>query len=518
MRKGIACGNCNTIKGSLKEYSCATGEYQCKSCGAKGDILSDQDNKLWLVPNTSDFNKDSNSKLPVKNLRLLNNNKTLNNEWRSFIPKVVKEKVPEWTIVSIIDIYSVTNKMLAVSKGKNWMELRNFINKLNIIFEEFSEDYTPKKEVEDNEKEKNENPTLLKKKIFSKEQDRLTEELIYEEWRNFVPLVLKKHIPQWKTISRELMYQRAKEIMATSREKEWLEIANLVDKLDEIVDQEKDEEDIVNPLEVISKYQYRKENIGQKIQKLRDESWREKIPNVIKKYISNWQSELMEDVYNKSKLLMSDETGDNLTKIRNFVADLSQYVFENDMYEEAEEEQQKSEFTDESAEYIMSLIEIIILPHLEVLDKVQQKGGKILFSDLWNKPFNESLKKDVKDRDGWKCVVCETEVDLHVHHKIPRNLGGIHHKDNLVTLCASCHGAVETADIQRAFNKCWANYKKNKISKNIYEEVSRDKQLLKEEVETMLDKLLVELNNKEEFKLMSDVGGIIKRLEVIFYE
>ncbi|MCJ7989303.1 hypothetical protein MUB15_08335 [Priestia sp. OVS21] len=80
-------------------------------------------------------------------------------------------------------------------------------------------------------------------------------------------------------------------------------------------------------------------------------------------------------------------------EIRNFVADLSQYVFENDMYEEAEEEQQKSEFTDESAEYIMSLIEIIILPHLGVLDRVQQKGGKILFSDLWNKPFNESLKK-----------------------------------------------------------------------------------------------------------------------------
>lgn len=99
-----------------------------------------------------------------------------------------------------------------------------------------------------------------------------------------------------------------------------------------------------------------------------------------------------------------------------------------------------------------------------------------------------------------------------MHHKIPRNLEGIHHKDNLVTLCASCHGAVETADIQYAFNKCRVNYKKNKISKNIYEEVSKDKQLSKEEVETMLDKLLVELNNKEEFKLMNDVGGIIKRL------
>ncbi|MGR5911350.1 HNH endonuclease [Bacillus cereus] len=57
-----------------------------------------------------------------------------------------------------------------------------------------------------------------------------------------------------------------------------------------------------------------------------------------------------------------------------------------------------------------------------------------LYGDLWNVPFKESLKVEVKDRDDWKCVIaCET--DLHVHHKIPRKLGAYYHKDNLVTLC-----------------------------------------------------------------------------------
>lgn len=446
----------------------------------------------------------------------MNNSTTLSEEWRNLIPTIVKEKVPKWSTVSIDYIYSVTSEMLIAAREKDWLELRNFIDKLNVIFEEIPQGYIFKEEVEDIDRD--ENVILMKENIFSEEKDKLKEELIFEEWRNFVPEVLKKQIPEWMTISRELMYERAKEIMVTSREKEWFEITDLIDKLDEIVDQEMDEEDIVNPLEIIDKYQYGKGNSGQKIQQLRDESWREKIPKLIKKHIPNWQSESMEGIYNKSKLLMNEESGKNLAEIRNFVAELSQYVFESYMYDEDEEEQEASEFTDESAEYIMSLIEIIILPHLEVLDRVQQRGGKIMFGNLWNKPFNDSLKKEVKDRDGWKCVVCETEIDLHVHHKIPRNLGGIHHKDNLVTLCASCHGAVETADIQHAFNKCLANYRRNKVSKNIYEEISKDKQLLKGEVESMLDKLLVELNNKEEFKLVNDVGGIIKRLEVIFYE
>jgi hypothetical protein len=72
---------------------------------------------------------------------------------------------------------------------------------------------------------------------------------------------------------------------------------------------------------------------------------------------------------------------------------------------------------------------MIILPRLEVMDIVQTGGGDVMLANLWDKPFTESLKVKVKDRDHWICVICESETDLHVHHKIPRNLGYLHKND-----------------------------------------------------------------------------------------
>lgn len=86
------------------------------------------------------------------------------------------------------------------------------------------------------------------------------------------------------------------------------------------------------------------------------------------------------------------------------------------------------------------------------------------------------------------------------------------------TLCASCHGAIETADIKLAFKKCLANYKKKKYSHISRQSLSQDKKLLKEEVENGLDSLLFELNNKEEHKLVEDLIGIMNRLDIIFYD
>ncbi|KAA0566126.1 HNH endonuclease [Bacillus sp. CH30_1T] len=139
------------------------------------------------------------------------------------------------------------------------------------------------------------------------------------------------------------------------------------------------------------------------------------------------------------------------------------------------------------------------------------------FSNLWNKSFTEQLKQEVKERDDWRCVVCVSETDLHVHHKIPRDKGCIHHLYNLVTLCSSCHSAIETADVNKAFNKCLINYKKNKYSHNKTLNISIDKKLFREEVEGALDSLLLQLKKIEEHELMEEVVGVMKRLEVIFY-
>lgn len=55
----------------------------------------------------------------------------------------------------------------------------------------------------------------------------------------------------------------------------------------------------------------------------------------------------------------------------------------------------------------------------------------------WRKTRAAVLK-----RDGRKCVECGNAVegsDAHVHHKLPRALGGSDDADNLITLCSTCH-------------------------------------------------------------------------------
>ena len=44
-------------------------------------------------------------------------------------------------------------------------------------------------------------------------------------------------------------------------------------------------------------------------------------------------------------------------------------------------------------------------------------------------------------RDNRTCAIhaCREEVDLTVHHILPRAWGGTHHPGNLVTLCTRCH-------------------------------------------------------------------------------
>ncbi len=54
--------------------------------------------------------------------------------------------------------------------------------------------------------------------------------------------------------------------------------------------------------------------------------------------------------------------------------------------------------------------------------------------------FTEAQKKEIKERDGYKCVICgkgpKEGVELHVDHTKPKDLGGEATIDNGETLCA----------------------------------------------------------------------------------
>jgi ATP-dependent DNA helicase RecQ len=55
-----------------------------------------------------------------------------------------------------------------------------------------------------------------------------------------------------------------------------------------------------------------------------------------------------------------------------------------------------------------------------------------------------SVRQLVLERDGHACVACSERLvgrDAHVHHVIPRALGGSDHPSNLISLCSGCHAA-----------------------------------------------------------------------------
>ena len=57
----------------------------------------------------------------------------------------------------------------------------------------------------------------------------------------------------------------------------------------------------------------------------------------------------------------------------------------------------------------------------------------------FERDVSEKTKKEVKKRDGGCCLVCGSTYQLEVDHRIALMNGGDNSKDNLGTLCDSCH-------------------------------------------------------------------------------
>jgi len=265
------------------------------------------------------------------------------------------------------------------------------------------------------------------------------------------------------------------------------------------------------PLDIIAMInKYMSNNI--EANKQLDESWRKLTPKIIKFKIKDWNSAPIERVYEQAKTIMENSTGRERGTILPFVVELSQIIFDNQ-----EEIGISQDYTrDEINDLIMSRVEMIILPHLEMLDIISQRQGEIPFTQFDDVPLTDTIKEQVLVRDGQKCVLCGVRTDLHVQHKIPLDTGGINHQANLVTLCSPCGEAIKTADVQYAFKRCTANYDEQH-NLGSQEPLSSDIEELKEEVEKILDGLATELENMKKSKLTNDVMDVKKRLEIIFH-
>lgn len=153
---------------------------------------------------------------------------------------------------------------------------------------------------------------------------------------------------------------------------------------------------------------------------------------------------------------------------------------------------------------IRSLVLILIEPRLQV----EKEFG--FYHDVNQEHFSENLKEYVRKRDGYKCVICDYDQNLEVHHKIPRRLGGINHEDNLVTLCTSCHRAIETGDVDHATNKCFERYAKNHGRISLADYAKVDRKRLQKEINQKLDELF------EDITKHADTKDIVKKIDLTF--
>lgn len=55
------------------------------------------------------------------------------------------------------------------------------------------------------------------------------------------------------------------------------------------------------------------------------------------------------------------------------------------------------------------------------------------------KPIPNSLRKQVFERDGYRCILCGDHHDLEADHKYPESLGGEATLENMQTLCKPCN-------------------------------------------------------------------------------
>ena len=81
----------------------------------------------------------------------------------------------------------------------------------------------------------------------------------------------------------------------------------------------------------------------------------------------------------------------------------------------------------------------------DVLDDGIRVGGikgvgtdAVLIQSLFNE-FWKARKKQVFDRDGYKCVECGSPFQIECDHIVNRSQRGNSSMENLATLCRKCH-------------------------------------------------------------------------------
>jgi hypothetical protein len=81
------------------------------------------------------------------------------------------------------------------------------------------------------------------------------------------------------------------------------------------------------------------------------------------------------------------------------------------------------------------------MEHARSLLNVEQNGGSVdtASGGRVRRPIPREVKRIVFERDGGRCVECDSDFDLQYDHVIPHSMGGAESVANLQLLCSPCN-------------------------------------------------------------------------------
>lgn len=62
--------------------------------------------------------------------------------------------------------------------------------------------------------------------------------------------------------------------------------------------------------------------------------------------------------------------------------------------------------------------------------------------------INNTRRKAIYRREGYRCALCDNARYIQIHHIIPRSQGGGNHPHNLIALCSDCHALAHGLDLR----------------------------------------------------------------------
>lgn len=114
----------------------------------------------------------------------------------------------------------------------------------------------------------------------------------------------------------------------------------------------------------------------------------------------------------------------------------------------------------------------------------KQKYADYRATDYWKQVVHE-----VKARAGWRCQICNSQHDLHAHHRTYENRGReLAHLDDLVCLCRRCHAIFHGVE-EKAAKVRHAEQRRN-MKPNGQEEIERDMPLVVDDTITLTKELV----------------------------